>query len=110
MINNRNLKNIKTQVLVNVEDTVSLRKMLVNIPKIDLSLNSHAISLNSIVKTVLPALSHFEDQRILLNLEQRPLITNRTYSSYYDARSLANTLRTITKSKVTRTRKHFSFF
>lgn len=110
IINNRNLKNIKTQVLVNVEDTISLRKRLINASKIDLSLNSHAISLNSIVKTVIPCLSHFEDQRILLNLEQRPLITNRTYSSYYDARSLANTLRTITKSKVVRTIRHFSFF
>lgn len=110
VLNNKNLKNIKTQVLVNVEDTFSLRKRLVSATKIELSLNSHAIALNSRVKTVVPVLSHFEDQRILLNLEQRPLITNKTYSSYYDARSLANTLRTITKQKVVRTRKHFSLF
>lgn len=110
VITNKNLKSIKTQVLVNVEDTIFLRKRLVNAAKIDLSLNSHAIDLNSRAKIVLPALSHFEDQRILLNLEQRPLITNRTYSSYYDARSIANTLRTITKSKVVRTARHISFF
>lgn len=110
VITNKNLKSIRTQVLVNVEDTIFLRKRLVNTAKIDLSLNSHAIDLNSRAKIVLPALSHFEDQRILLNLEQRPLITNRTYSSYYDARSIANTLRTITKSKVVRTARHISFF
>lgn len=109
VITNKNLHNIKTQVLVNIEDTFSLRKRLSNVSKIDVSLNSHAIDLNSRVKKVVPALSHFEDQRILLNLEQRPLITNKTYSSYYDARSIANTLRSITHSKVIRTRKHISF-
>lgn len=109
-ITTKKIHNITTQVLVNVEDTLPLRKRIIESRTIHLSLNSHAIALNSHVKFVVPVLSHFEDQRILLNLEQRVLITNKTYSSYYDARNLANTLRTITKSKYSRTIKHNSVF
>ena len=110
VMNAKKIHHTKAQVLVNVEDTLSLRKRYVSHSPIDLSLNSHDMGINSRVKIVVPSLSHFEDQRILLNLEQRPLLTNKTYSSYYDARSIANTLRTITRSKVVRTRKYIGFF
>lgn len=109
-ITTKKIHNIKTHVLVNVEDTLPLRKRIIECRTIHLSLNSHAMALNSRVEFVVPVLSNFEDQRILVNLEQRVLITNKTYSSYYDARNLANTLRAITKSKLFRTARYNFFF
>lgn len=108
-LNKRNLKIINKQALINVEDIFLLRKTLLNAKKINLSLSTHHNGLTANSTILLPSLSHFEDERILLNLEQRPMKTNKTYSSYYDARSIKNTLNSLLIIEKTYCLKHFSF-
>lgn len=108
-LSKRIVRNIKKQALVNVEDVFSLRKNLLNVKNIKLSLNSHNSEINLKSDIVLPSLSNFEDERILLNMEQRPMRTNKTYSSYYDARSIKNTLNSLLKIEKTYYLKHISF-
>lgn len=88
----KNIDKISNTLCVNLDDTYSIRKNLFN-NKNDLYwFNSHSSKLEKQTKIVVPILSEFEDERIFLNLEQRPQKTNKTFSSYFDARSLNSIL------------------
>lgn len=97
------------QILLNIEDNFSLRQKLFSVKQILLSLNSHINGLASRTRIILPALSHFEEERILLNLEQRPIKTSKAYCSFYDARSIKNTSNCLFNLQKKSGQKHYSF-
>ena len=100
---------INKQILLNVEDNFSLRQKFSSVKQILMSLNSHLNGLASRTRVMLPALSHFEEERILLNLEQRPIKTSKAYSSFYEARSTKNTVNCLLNLQTKGGQKHYSF-
>lgn len=88
----RNINKISNTVCINLDDNYDTRKKLFNNRNELYWFNSFSSKFERQTKMVVPILSEFEDERVLLNLEQRPQKTNRTFSSYFDARSLNNIL------------------
>jgi NADH dehydrogenase/NADH:ubiquinone oxidoreductase subunit G len=54
--------------------------------------NSHGSLLASRANLIVPLLSEFEDERLVLNTECRPQKTNKTFGSFFDGRSLKTIL------------------
>jgi len=72
----------------NLNDTFSVRQVFSKLKKNIFWFNTHGSSFISNVKYIIPLLSEFEDDRVVLNLEQRPLKINKTFLKYFDARSV----------------------
>lgn len=90
----------RKQVLIGVEDTFSLRKLFYyQVKKFDVYFGTHFNGLVFHSKIVLPALTHFEDERIVFNMEQKVLKTQKAYSTFFEARSCKNVLNFIYKSR-----------
>jgi NADH-quinone oxidoreductase chain G len=90
-----NIKKIKSKsglydkfICLNLDDTFQLRKIFSYIKSDIIWLNSHGSSFASKVKTIVPILSEYEEEKIFLNLEQRPQRTVKTFNSFFDARSI----------------------
>lgn len=80
-------KNLNT-ICINLEDNFDTRKKLFNIKNELYWFNSYSSKFEKQTKVIVPILSEFEEERTFLNLEQRPQKTNKTFSSYFDARNL----------------------
>lgn len=88
----RNINKIFNTVCINLDDKYDTRRKLFNNKNELYWFNSYSSKFERQTKIVVPILSEFEDERIYLNLEQRPQKTNKTFSSYFDARNLNNIL------------------
>lgn len=88
----RNTNKISNTVCINLDDTYNTRKNLFDNRNDLYWFNSYSSKIEKQTKMVVPILSEFEEEKVFLNLEQRPQKTNRTFSSYFDARSLNNIL------------------
>jgi NADH dehydrogenase/NADH:ubiquinone oxidoreductase subunit G len=95
--NNKDLSNI---LCVNLDDTYDFRKKFLKFKNNIIWLNSHGSNFASKVKIIVPILSEFEDERILLNLEQRPQKTSQVFSSFFDSRSVRKILHSIFEKNI----------
>lgn len=95
--NNKDLSNI---LCVNLDDTYDFRKKFLEFKNNIIWLNSHGSNFASKVKIIVPILSEFEDERILLNLEQRPQKTSQVFSSFFDSRSVRKILHSIFEKNI----------
>jgi NADH-quinone oxidoreductase subunit G len=90
-----NIKKIKSKsglyekfICLNLDDTFQLRKSFSDTKSDIIWLNSHGSLFASKVKTIVPILSEYDEEKIFLNLEQRPQRTFKTFNSFFDARSI----------------------
>jgi len=95
--------NIKNQVKSNnkkdnsifclsLDDNYSTRKSLLPFKNTLVWFNSFGSDLAFKLKMLVPTLSEFEDERIVLNLEHRAQKTSKTFDSFGDARNLKQLL------------------
>lgn len=81
------VKQIKNTVLaINLEDNVLVRKLLKNTKKA-VWLNTHGSKLATKFTTIVPALTSFETEQTYLNIEARPQKTQKSFSTFFDAKS-----------------------
>lgn len=71
----------------NMDDIFSLRKIFSNFKNNIFWFNTHGSSFISNVSHIIPILSEFEEDRVLLNLEQRPQKTKKSFLRFFEARS-----------------------
>lgn len=84
------VKQIKNVVLaVNLDDNVVVRKLLKNAKKA-LWLNTHGSKLATKFNTILPVLTSFETEQTYFNLEARPQKTQKSFSTFFDAKSTSD--------------------
>jgi len=88
----RNTNNEKNIFCLNLDDTFSLRKNFFSIKEKIVWFNTHGSDFATKVNKIVPIFSEFEDDRILLNLEQRPQKITQIFNSFGDCRSLKNLL------------------
>jgi NADH dehydrogenase/NADH:ubiquinone oxidoreductase subunit G len=100
-IKNLSLKNeLKANYMcLNLDDTFSLRKAFRFSKENIFWLNSHGSAFASWVKLIVPILSEFEDERVVLNTEHRPQKTYKTFDSFFDGRRLQNVLESLFEKK-----------
>lgn len=95
---NKNL--LSNLICLNLDDTYDLRKKFLHIDKKNFFwFNSHGSDFASSVKGIVPLLSEFEEERTILNLEQRPQKTSTIFNSFFDARRLKNILLSLFSKK-----------
>lgn len=107
----RNLNKILNTVCVNLDDTYNTRKNIFN-NRTDLYwFNSFDSKMARQTKIIVPILSEFEEERTYINLEQRPQKTNKTFSSYFDSKSLNSILTSTFENFKMKTKinNHWSF-
>ena len=98
-----NIQNLNTKMLnkndvlfaINLDDIVSLRKVLYKNKKAMVWLNSHGSNMALESDFILPTLTSFENEEIFLNLEGRPQKTNRTFSTFFNAQSVRDIFKAI---------------
>lgn len=84
------VKQIRNVVLaINLDDNVVVRKLLKNAKKA-LWLNTHGSKLATKFNTILPVLTSFETEQTYFNLEARPQKTQKSFSTFFDAKSTAD--------------------
>jgi len=93
---NSNLRNL---FCLNLEDNYTFRKRFLNLKKKLIWFNSHGSNLSSKLNLIVPILSEFEDERIVLNLEQRPQKTTKIFDAFGDCRNLKIILSSIFQSQ-----------
>jgi len=86
---NTDLSNL---MCINLDDTYDFRKKFLKLKNNIIWLNSHGSNFASKVKLIVPVLSEFEDERIYLNLEQRPQKTYKIFNSFFDSRNIKTIL------------------
>lgn len=74
---------------LNLENTFNTRKNIYNTEKLVFWFNTHWKELQTKLNYVLPIFSVNEEEKVLINLEQRPQKTRRSFSKPGDARSLS---------------------
>ena len=98
-INTKNLLKSENTIFINLDDTIKIRKF---IKKFDLSciwLNTHGSKIATTSKLIIPTLTSFEEEQIFLNLEQRPQKTQKTFSNFFNSRSVINIFSSILNLK-----------
>lgn len=84
------VKQIRNVVLaINLDDNVVVRKLLKNAKKA-LWLNTHGSKLATKFNTILPVLTSFETEQTYFNLEARPQKTQKSFSTFFYAKSTAD--------------------
>jgi NADH-quinone oxidoreductase chain G len=100
-------------IAVNLEDTVVVRKYLLNSNKPLIWINTHGSKLASRANFIVPTGTFFEQEGLFLNLEQRPQKTLKSISCIEDSRPLKNILMsfypTITSVSMNKNVKFLSF-
>lgn len=91
----KNNTDLSTLMCINLDDTYSFRKNFLKLKNNIIWLNSHGSNFASKVKIIVPILSEFEDERIYLNLEQRPQKTYKIFNSFFDSRSVKTILSSV---------------
>lgn len=115
-----NSKNLSRQSLdnshflmgIDIDDTFFTRKYLNISNKILLWLNSHGskFALNS--KMILPVLTEFEDEKVVMNLEHRPQKTERIFKGFSNVYSIKDALMSgfdVSKFCLSYKEKHINF-
>lgn len=90
--NNNIIGNQNSVLALNNDDTFEFRKYFFSLRKKMFWLNTHGSAFASKVKFIIPILSEFEEERIQINLEQRPQKTSKIFSSFFDARTTTQIL------------------
>jgi len=72
----------------NLEDNFSTIKRIENFKKNVIWFNTHGSDFIYKSATVVPLLSEFEEERIFINLEQRPQKTSEIFTRFFDARPI----------------------
>ena len=89
-VNKACIENSDICIAVNLEDTISLRKLIKNIELV--WLNSFGSKLASKANLLIPTLSSFESENLYINLEQRPQKTLKTLPGIGDSRDVKKIL------------------
>jgi NADH-quinone oxidoreductase chain G len=106
------VKNSDVCIAVNLEDTISLRKLLKNVKLI--WLNSFGSKIATKADLLIPTLSPFESENVYINLEQRAQKTLKTLPGIGDSRDVKKILISmypeISKEKIKNNSKFLNFF
>lgn len=105
------IKSLVTNLMCfNLDDVYDFRKRFSDMKRNISWFNSHGSSFAAKTRTIVPILSEFEDEKIVINLEQRPQKTYKTFSSFFDARSTKDILNSLFISKSPSKNQSFSNF
>jgi NADH-quinone oxidoreductase subunit G len=85
--NKKNLHKLTSAMFVNLDDLLRLRKFVKVFSRESIWVNSHGSKIATKSSFILPTLTAFEEEQILLNLEERPQRTQKTFDSFFNARS-----------------------
>ena len=91
-IQKRKYDNSKNIICLNLDDRLDVRNSFFNTNKNVFWFNSHWSKFKTDIKALVPILSEYEEENVYLNLEQRPQKTNKTFTKFFDARSLQKIL------------------
>ena len=111
-INRNCIQNSDICIAVNIEDTISLRKLLEGVKLI--WLNSFGSKIATKADLLIPTLSSFESENLYVNLEQRAQKTLKTLPGIGDSRDVKKILLSlypeIEKDSLTKNSKFLNFF
>ena len=111
-INRNCIQNSDICIAVNIEDTISLRKLLEGVKLI--WLNSFGSKIATKADLLIPTLSSFESENLYVNLEQRAQKTLKTLPGIGDSRDVKKILLSlypeIEKDTLTKNSKFLNFF
>lgn len=77
---------------ISLDDTLNIRKILNNFPYNTFWVNSHGSKLASKNTYIIPTVTNFEKESIYINLEGRAQRTQKTFNSFFEARSIESIL------------------
>lgn len=87
------IKNVYNSVIaVNLDDNIILRRLLNSRATSTIWLNTHGSQLATKFKTIVPTLTSFETEQVYLNLESRAQKTQKSFSSFFDAKDSFSTI------------------
>ena len=89
-LNTRSIKASKINWSINLDDTIDTRKFLDKLSVFTFWVNTHGSKIASKNSYILPSCTNFEQENIYLNLEQRAQKTQKTLTSFFEARSIKN--------------------
>lgn len=100
----------KTILGVNLDNQLKMRKTIFNDNKEIYWFNTHnlPLELNQKLKMAVPILSEHEEERIFLNLEQRPQKTGKVFDKYFDSRAVTKILRSIFVNEIAKVKNLLS--
>lgn len=91
----RQLLQAKKLMCLNLDNVLKIRKTFCNLNENVFWFNTHKYRIKSKINTSIPIFSDYEDEKVLINLEQRPQKLNNTFKKYFDSRSLKRILNSI---------------
>lgn len=97
--NRKDLGKSTNVMFINLDDLLGLRKLLKGFNGKSIWFNTHGSKIATKSNFIIPTLTSFEEEQVLLNLEQRPQKTNKTFDSFFNARSIKNILLSIFNMK-----------
>jgi NADH-quinone oxidoreductase subunit G len=106
--NKKNLHKLTSAMFVNLDDLLRLRKFVKVFSRESIWVNSHGSKIATKSSFILPTLTAFEEEQILLNLEERPQRTQKTFDSFFNARSTKHILLSIFNIEIERINTLFS--
>lgn len=90
--NKKDFHKATNAIFVNLDDLLKLRKSFDSFRGKSIWLNTHGSKVATKSNFILPTLTVFEEEQILLNLEGRPQKTQKTFESFFNARSVKSIL------------------
>ncbi len=96
-LNKNDINESTTLFGVQLEDTTSFRKKVLNSNKTLIFINSHGSNLINKANIAIPCLTAFEEEGVYINIENRAQKALKVFSKVNDARSLKNIFLTLNK-------------
>ncbi len=94
-VSTRSLMSSKNLMCLDLDDTFEVRKAVFSQKKNVFWFDTHLTKFKQKVEAKIPILSEYEEERTVLNLEQRPQITTKVFTKSFDARSVQKLLKAI---------------
>lgn len=94
-ISKRSLESSKNVMCINLDDNFGVRKTVFSQKKDIFWFDTHLVKFKQNVKMRIPILSEYEEEKTVLNLEQRPQMTTKVFTKSFDARSVQKILMSI---------------
>lgn len=108
-LNYKRLKNKNKIIAVNLNDTVTNRRLFTK-GQTTIWLNTHGSYLANKFSSIIPISTSFESEQIYINLEGRPQKTKQIFKNYFNSRKLCDILNSIFMLKKNNVNDTYSSF
>lgn len=89
-LNKQFFKNTEVLMCLNLDNKFDVRKNIYNTEKLIFWFNTHWNELQAKVNFAIPTLTENEEEKVFLNLEQRPQKTRKSFAKFGDARNITD--------------------